>query len=52
MDGEKFDTHEKFIDHSRKVHHKVVSKCHKCGKQFISEKERLHHVRDRCQGKE
>ena len=50
-DGEKFDTYEKFIDHSRKVHHKVVSKCHKCGKQFISEKERLHHVREPCKDK-
>ena len=34
-----------------KVHHKAVLKCNKCGKQFVSEKERLHHVQARCKDK-
>jgi hypothetical protein len=47
-DGIKFDTYDKFIEHGRKVHHSVVLKCNKCGKLFVSEKERLHHVREQC----
>jgi len=50
-DGEQFDTYEKYIEHGRKVHHKVVLKCNKCGKQFVSEKDRLHHVQARCKDK-
>jgi uncharacterized C2H2 Zn-finger protein len=45
-DGEKFNDYNKFIEHGRKVHHFVVLKCNRCGKQFIHEKDRLHHVRD------
>ncbi|MGE0389616.1 MAG: hypothetical protein AB7P13_05740 [Candidatus Nitrosocosmicus sp.] len=50
-DGEKFSSYEKFIEHGRKIHHCVVLKCNRCGKQFIHEKDRLHHVRDRCKDK-
>lgn len=45
-DGEKFSSYDKFIEHGRKVHRFVVLKCNRCGKQFIHEKDRLHHVRD------
>ncbi len=34
--------------HFHHFHHKVVLRCNKCGKQFISEKERLHQVREPC----
>ena len=51
-DGEKFSDYEKYIEHGRKVHHCVVLRCNLCGKQFIHEKDRLHHVRDRCKDKQ
>lgn len=45
-DGEKFDTYEELIEHARNVHDNVVLKCNKCGKEFLHEKDRLHHVRE------
>jgi uncharacterized C2H2 Zn-finger protein len=45
-DGEKFDTYEELIDHARKIHHYPILTCPKCGKQFLHEKDRLHHVRE------
>lgn len=45
-DDEKFDTYEELIDHARKIHHQTILKCNKCGKLFIHEKDRLHHVRE------
>lgn len=51
IDGEKFESYENLIIHSKKVHHKVISKCNKCGKLFIHEKDRLHHSREKCKKK-
>ncbi len=34
------------MNHYKTVHHKLILKCHKCGKEFIHEKDRLHHVRE------
>ncbi|MDH3766389.1 MAG: hypothetical protein OER82_11355 [Nitrosopumilus sp.] len=31
--------------HVRHEHHKTIVKCQKCGKEFIHEKDRLHHAR-------
>ncbi len=45
-DGEKFDTYADLIEHTRKIHHHPILKCHKCEKQFLHEKDRLHHVRE------
>ena len=45
-DDQKFDTYEELIEHSREIHHHTILKCHKCEKQFIHEKDRLHHVRE------
>ena len=45
-DGEKFDTYEELIEHAKKIHHRMILKCERCGKQFIHEKDRLHHVRE------
>jgi uncharacterized C2H2 Zn-finger protein len=45
-DDQKFDSYEQLIQHSRKVHHRTISKCNRCGKLFQSEKDRLHHVRE------
>ena len=46
QDKEKFETYEELIDHSRHVHHITILKCNGCGKEFIHEKDRLHHVRE------
>ena len=46
IDGEKFASEDDLMTHYRTVHHKLVLKCHKCGKEFIHEKDRLHHVRE------
>jgi len=48
---EKMDSYEDLITHSRQVHHKTISKCPTCGKQFIHEKDRLHHVRQEQENK-
>jgi hypothetical protein len=45
-DEEKFDTYEELIEHARNIHHHIILKCNKCGKQFLHEKDRLHHVRE------
>jgi uncharacterized C2H2 Zn-finger protein len=46
VDNEKFNTYDDLIEHARKVHHTTILKCNKCGKQFLHEKDRLHHVRE------
>jgi uncharacterized C2H2 Zn-finger protein len=46
QDKEKFETYQELIDHSRHVHHITILKCNGCGKEFIHEKDRLHHVRE------
>ena len=45
-DNEKFETYEKLIAHYRHIHHMTILKCNGCGKEFIHEKDRLHHVRE------
>ena len=45
-DDEKFDTYQELVEHARDVHHSFILKCNKCGKQFLHEKDRLHHVRE------
>lgn len=46
IDGEKFESEDDLMNHYHVVHHKLILKCHKCGRQFIHEKDRLHHVRE------
>ncbi|MGD9673328.1 MAG: hypothetical protein AB7U98_07605 [Candidatus Nitrosocosmicus sp.] len=46
IDGEKFASEDELMEHYRTIHLKMILKCHKCGKQFIHEKDRLHHVRE------
>jgi hypothetical protein len=45
-DHEKFHNYEELIAHTKHVHHHPVVKCRECGKEFIHEKDRLHHVRE------
>ena len=46
IDNLKFMTHEELILHMRQIHHHPIIKCRECGKEFIHEKDRLHHVRE------
>jgi DNA-directed RNA polymerase subunit M/transcription elongation factor TFIIS len=43
---EKFSSYDELIIHARDVHKRHVIKCRYCGKQFIHEKDRLHHERE------
>jgi hypothetical protein len=43
---EKFDSYGALIAHARHAHHRTILKCTGCGKEFIHEKDRLHHVRE------
>ena len=47
----KFKTNEELIRHARHDHHHVILKCTECGKEFIHEKDRLHHVKEERQKK-
>ena len=38
--------YEDLISHARHIHHHPIVKCDECGKEFIYEKDRLHHVRE------
>jgi DNA-directed RNA polymerase subunit RPC12/RpoP len=46
IDDLKFKTHEELILHMKQIHHHQILKCRECGKEFIHEKDRLHHVRE------
>jgi Fe2+ or Zn2+ uptake regulation protein len=46
FDHEKFKTYADLVSHYRHVHHHAIVKCRDCGKEFIHEKDRLHHVRE------
>ena len=46
IDQLKFKTNEELILHMKQIHHHQIIKCRECGKEFIHEKDRLHHVRE------
>ena len=46
IDQVEFKTYEDLISHMRQIHHQPIVKCHDCRKEFIHEKDRLHHVRE------
>lgn len=46
---EKFDSQDKLNQHAKEVHKKTLSKCPNCGKTFLHEKDRLHHMREEKQ---
>ena len=37
VDGEKFSSEEDLMNHYKTVHHKLILKCHKCGKELKGE---------------
>ncbi len=42
----KFDDHDDLLKHVRHEHHKTIIICQHCKKEFIHEKDRLHHARE------
>lgn len=42
----RFASYDELVQHSRELHKRRVVKCSYCGKQFLHEKDRLHHVRE------
>jgi hypothetical protein len=50
--SQKFEKYDELIAHARHVHHHPIVKCHDCGKEFIHEKDRLHHVREEHERKQ
>ena len=44
--AKKFAESEDLIKHARHIHQHPLVSCHECGKEFIHEKDRLHHVRE------
>jgi uncharacterized Zn finger protein len=47
--GEKFESYDELIKHSRHIHHSTIVKCQYCGKEIVHEKDRLHHAREEHQ---
>jgi hypothetical protein len=43
---EQFESYEGLVGHTRHAHHHDIVKCIECGKEFIHEKDRLHHSRE------
>ena len=43
---EKFSSYDEMVRHARDIHKRHVVKCSSCGKQFLHEKDRLHHARE------
>ena len=40
---------DELIKHPRHIHHHTIVKCQYCGKEFVHEKDRLHHAREEHQ---
>jgi hypothetical protein len=47
--NEKFRTSEGLLKHAKEIHKQIIRKCNNCGKQFLNEKERLHHMKEEKQ---
>jgi hypothetical protein len=42
----RFRTYDELVEHAKEVHKMHTIRCHMCGRQFLHEKERLHHVKE------
>ena len=42
----KFGSYDELVQHARDAHKLRPIKCHACGKHFLHEKDRLHHVKE------
>ncbi|NOJ30050.1 MAG: hypothetical protein DA328_07780 [Nitrososphaeraceae archaeon] len=45
----KFDSQDILNTHAKEIHKKTLLKCSNCGKTFLHEKDRLHHMREEKQ---
>ena len=43
---QKFDSYEALVEHAKEAHRARPVSCSSCGRQFLHEKDRLHHVRE------
>lgn len=43
---ERFKSYEELVLHARDAHKRHILKCTDCGKLFLHEKDRLHHVKE------
>ena len=43
---EKFSSYDELVAHARDVHKRHIIKCRYCGRQFLHERDRLHHERE------
>lgn len=42
----RFGSYDELVSHARDSHKRRIVKCSYCGKMFLHEKDRLHHVRE------
>lgn len=42
----RFSSYEELVHHARDAHKHHITKCSECGKLFLHEKDRLHHVKE------
>jgi C2H2-type zinc finger protein len=42
----RFRSYDDLIEHSKEVHKRHIVKCSMCGRQFLHEKDRLHHIKE------
>jgi uncharacterized protein with PIN domain len=42
----RFANYEEMVRHAHDVHKRHITKCPDCGKLFVHEKDRLHHVKE------
>ena len=43
---ERYGSYDEMVKHAKESHKRHVLECSSCGKQFLHEKDRLHHVRE------
>lgn len=42
----RFGSYDGLVEHAKEAHKLRPIRCHVCGKQFLHEKDRLHHVKE------
>ena len=47
--GERSESYNELVKHSRHVHRHPIVKCQYCSKEFVHESDRLHHTREEHQ---
>jgi len=42
----RFRSYDDLIEHTKELHKRHIVKCSMCGRQFLHEKDRLHHIKE------